>query len=311
MVSICTLSARKWDFTELAKVLAMQSYKNIEWVLVDFIYNENRGMVASLSEELSLPIIHIPRAVDSVSLKYMRDIARNRNLAAMAANGDYIIYLDDYSMVGKYFVESHKNLLGLNRISCGKMHFLKDVHAWETPTDGLLYISEDDDRFMHDHRCTALANPSYPMAVLGPEWTYTGNLGMPKKILFDLGGFDPRLSSRGEDSDFGIRAAAFGCEIFYNPAAVSVNLPTLGIPYQLPFQHSHPLHQLNSRDKELITNTVLQEELNVTVEERYGVPTAVCKDCGAEYVLDPAKFIYSKKDRCEVVVPKELSGIGI
>lgn len=287
-MSVCTLSAREWNFTPTAKSLSEQTYSNIEWVLLDFIYDQNKDFVEDLSKKYKIKTIHIPNI--RTDFPYMRDIARNRNELIKHSTGEHIIFLDDYCTINNGFVEKHLEVLNQKHISCGRMLFLD-----KDPSE--------------DTRYELLNKPKEPMFVLGPEWTYTGNLGVPRHILYRLGGFDPVLSSRGEDCDFGIRAVAMKCAIYYNPNAVSSNLPAEHIPYKLSFDHKHFLKELNEKDAEVIWNTDLQRELGVRVEERYGVKTAVCLKCGAEYILEVAKYIYDKKERKDFRVSYEQSGL--
>lgn len=314
LVSVCTLSARKWPINYMATALSKQTYPNLEWVLVDFSYESNKDTIADWNKQ-GLRIKHVRPC--PVGL-YMKDIAQNRNAAIKNAAGDFIIFLDDYSLIPHNFVANHMAILNSYIVSCGLM--------WaqaESPRDTMLRIMcvmgeltyeqafirlQENKDVIPDSRWELLNKPQDPTACLGPEWTYTGNLGISRKVLEATGGFDPRLSSRGEDGDFGIRADMLGAQIYFNPWAACINFTTKGLGFCLDFDHTHDLPFLHKNDLQIKTNTAYQKALNVRVEQRYGVDAAICKICGAEYLLNPADFIYAKKARGEYKVPAELTG---
>lgn len=294
LISICTLSARAWDIRDMVDRLAAQTFKDFEWIIVDYYFDENKG-------KYQAPFQIVPvRPVSYNCQKYMKDIARNRNQAANLACGKYLIYLDDYSVINRDFVERHLEVLLTGALSCGQMWYMTnpDTQACRRllskPLSEALRTTEAEQGLEADSRMELSKWPADACVALGAEWTYTGNLGIPKSCYLKLNGFDPILSSRGEDCDFGLRAAKAGYKIMYNPRAVSLNLPTDGIPCRYPFDHRHPLTELNRMSAALVQEQA--EALNVVVETRHGYPFAVCRTCGAEYLLDVPGYVYSKAD---------------
>ena len=88
-VSVCTLKAREWDVRDMFRRLSQQSFKDFEWVIVDFLYDKTKEYFKELSAQYKVHIKHISNVRDS--FPYMRDISRNRNEALVHADGDTII----------------------------------------------------------------------------------------------------------------------------------------------------------------------------------------------------------------------------
>lgn len=299
MVSICTTLARDWDIICILEQLSKQTYKDFEWVIVDFMYEYNRHHYAQLAYEYDITLIHVPR-VDS--FKYIRDIAQNRNLAVSKSSGNHIIFLDDHSFIDTTFVEEHLLVKG---ISCGQMYYLtnpKDTSRnWlqkgALDIDSILDSVKD---ILYDSRRSLLISNEPVTPVLGPEWTYTGNLSFSKEVFNKLGGFDPILSSRGEDGDFGLRADALGIPILYNHRAKSINFNTDSIPCVNVFDHVHDLKALLKNSEKI--QRIGGDYFGYTRTNKYNCSTAICTLCGAEFILNPAKYIYAKLENKEFVV---------
>jgi hypothetical protein len=303
MVSVCTLSARKWDFYDFAYRLSKQTYNQIEWVFVDYLYEINKKQVEYLSSLLNLKIIHIQ---NEMSAQYARNIAGNRNKALVHANGEVILFVDDFVVINEFFISHHlKSIPNTSTISCGKMYYMKEECEYEFRTLDQIMESPYDT----DSRSSVLNNPIEPKIALGDEWTYTGNLCVPMEVFLKTNGFDPRLSSRGEDGDFGLRAGRLGMRIMYNPNALSINLCTKNQPV------------LNNMCQDAFNSieyfkTAINDEAdfykyskqlqNIRLDKKYNCDVLFCTVCGAEYILNPHKLVYDKLDAGELVVPKDL-----
>ena len=303
LVSICTLSARKWDFYDLVYRLSKQTYKNIEWVFVDYLCEENKPSVEYLSSLLSIPITHIKNDLDS---KYAWNIAGNRNKALVHSKGAFIIFLDDFTVIDNGFVQNHlKCINNTNDVSCGRMFYMKD----ECFSEFCSVETVLKNPYEEDSRWNMSEKPTKCLKVLGDEWTYTGNLCVSMEMFLKTNGFDPRLSSRGEDSDFGLRAGKLGANIIYNPTAMSVNLCTKNNPIL-----SNTCKE-GFCDVENFRTTICNESdfykyskqlQKVKITKRYDCDVVVCTTCNAEYILNPHKFVYDKLNNGEYTVPKEL-----
>jgi hypothetical protein len=160
-----------------------------------------------------------------------------------------------------------------------------------------------------DSRSGVLDNPIETTAVIGNEWTYTGNLCAPIEVFLKVNGFDPRLSSRGEDGDFGLRAGSLGANILYNPKALSVNLCTKNHPVltnvcQDAFNSIENFRTTINNEADFYKYA--KQLKNIKLDKKYNCDVLFCTVCGAEYILNPHKFVYAKLDAGEFVVPKNL-----
>lgn len=317
-VSVCTLSARRWDISELALRLKMQSFTDFEWVIVDFLYDHNIELFQEIAKKNGIRIHHIPNARSDA--RYMRDIARNRNEAIMNSAGDIIIFLDDYTVVDSDFISEHVAVVSTTeKISCGRMFYMNDGYNAETSADGVLFkidaiLAQSVGNWKPDSRFDLLYGNVGPgqvqiLPVLGAEWTYTGNLGISRNTLELLNGFDPCLSARGEDGDLGLRAKNMGIESVFNPFARSINLSTSGKPYCLSFDHDHHIDLFLGHAPVIINEPERVNSLGYDVIKKYGTSVVVCRKCGAEFMLDPSEYIYRKIRQKELVVNKALSDI--
>ena len=314
-VSICTTTARRGFVEHQAAMIARQILPEnmphaLEWVLVDFAYEERREQLAEVAQALSLEIKHVPNVRDSQFL--MRDIARNRNEALRHATGDYIIFLDDYAIIPQDFVAEHLRCMKAgNNLSAGNMyrleHVIPDLQPLvSTPFSDLLEQYKDtlgiDGRSIRNG--IKLTQPYRAAGI-----SYTGNLGIPRHIFEYLNGFDPRMDSGLEDSDFGLRAYMAGFDCYFNPHAQTINVYTGHIPYTFAFDHVHDVepfisnHVNNYRGDATLKNNGL-----ITVEFHNNYRTAVCKICGARGMIDPTELLRYKQEKQEFRIPDGLPG---
>ena len=302
-VSICTTLARFWNMAYMAKSLSQQTFSSIEWVIVDFNYEINKEEYALIAEHYGITLTHVPNV--RTDKMYMKDIARNRNLAIELAKGDIIIFLDDYTFIDKDFVEQHVKIAKCGIISCGQMteslalDINKLLQRAQLPV-GLnitSILNNIEGTYLEDSRLTYLTSNGYPkktQPVLGAEWTYTGNLAFSKKVFATVQEFDPILSSRGEDGDFGVRADNLGFEIMYNLEAHSINFDTTGIPCTNVFDHEHDVEFFRNNTELFLKDPELATKYDCTIIDKYGVKVLECNKCGADFILNPADYIYAK-----------------
>jgi glycosyltransferase involved in cell wall biosynthesis len=281
--------------------LAAQTVKDFEWILVDFVRGDNEQRVSKLSAHFGIKTIHIQNVSPVL---YMRDIAQNRNLALSHASGRFVVFLDDYSVIKEDFLERHLEVLaGGMALSCGNMSTMSEAVA----ADWYSFARLKQHLFcVLDHRYTMLFSDGVrklaPVPASGPEWTYTGNLGIPMAAALALNGFDPRLSCRSSDCDFGLRASALGYRILYNPQAESINLFAGDIPYVM-FDHDHAIERLLKNNFAKLPSHLVSDDA--------GYGTISCTRCGAVFMKNPAGFIYDKLKRGEYRTPEELFDLRV
>jgi glycosyltransferase involved in cell wall biosynthesis len=303
-LSICTVTARKGFVDVLAHMLANQTYKDIEWVLVDFDYEARSLAVKQLSEHLNIKITHSPNVRDDKL--FFRDITRNRNKALQLSTGDSVIFLDDYAMIPPEFCEEHLPILNERCISAGNMWRLE-----KDPGENQISCNEEDATFYYKNPKIILDKFN---SSIGRDYrnrdkvyqatgiTYTGNLGIPREIFEVLNGFDPRLESGLEDCDFGMRATIAGFKTMFNPTAYTINLDTGKFPYVIQYDHSHDVEPfICNPNNNFAGDDKLKENGFMKVSFMEGYRVATCKICGAKGVIDPNELMNlkaSKKDFC-------------
>ena len=297
-VSICTTTARRGFVEHQARMIARQncSGHKLEWVLIDFAYEERADMISRLASELNLTIVHAPNVRDNQKL--FRDIVRNRNKALMLASGDVVIFLDDYAVIPQDFVARHMGVLSTGSISAGNMYRLESTitdfdglaeHAFSTLLDLYPHVIGLDSRFLRGG-----IKVDRPYRAVGIS--YTGNLGIPRQVFECLNGFDPRMDSGLEDSDLGIRAYGAGLTCFFNPHACTLNLCTGHVPYTFQYDHVHDVEPFISNSvNKYWGNAKLPENEFLTVEFKDHYRVARCKRCGATGMIDPTELMDYKR----------------
>lgn len=308
MVSICTTTARQGFLDKQMRMLADQDYSDIEWVVVDFSYERNVASVKSLAKELGFSVTYLPNVRDNNL--YFRDITRNRNKCLANAQGDYVIFLDDYAVIDKDFVSRHLDIMRSGVISAGLMHRL------EVPEDNSEFLKE---RFDIGLNMASITLSKYGLgkdfrdrdgtAYKATGITYTGNLGIPRSIFESINGFDPRMESALEDCDFGARASIAGYSAVFNPRAYTVNLNTGNFPYVWGYDHPHDVEPfISNPNNNFRGDSNLKENDFIKVEFRDGYRVAHCKICGAKGMIDPNELINSNFNNKNSVIPEGLSG---
>jgi glycosyltransferase involved in cell wall biosynthesis len=310
-ISICTVTARRGFIDQQLKMIAAQQLKEhtLEWVLVDFAFEENATLISQLALEYKLEVMHDSNVREQPI--FFRDITRNRNKALKMATGDVVIFLDDYALIDPLFVLNHLSVIEQGYISAGNMFRLEKQI---TEVNNLVgkplpeIITQYKDNMGIDHRYkrgnTLVTQPYKAVGI-----SYTGNLGFSRKVFEELNGFDSRMESGLEDCDFGFRAyfAGFGC--LFNPFACTVNLATGHIPYTFSFDHTHDVEPFicNAQNKYWGNDKLLENEF-MTIEFKDHYRVGHCKRCGAQGMIDPAELMAYKQEIKQYRVPAGLPG---
>ena len=307
LISICTTTARSGFVEQQAKMLAeQQTAHDVEWVLVDFDYDNRKGLVQDIIKKLSFPITHVPNCRDE--RKFFRDISRNRNKALQYAKGAYAIFLDDFAVVPYDFVERHMDVMRENALSCGLMHRLEantDLDILNgPPKDYEEAFAWFSDKMGRDYRNRNGQNYRAQAGI-----SYTGNLGIPRIIFEQLNGFDPRMEGALEDCDFGLRADKMGFATYFNAKAYTINLNVAGFPYVFSFEHAHDCEPfISNPNNNYRGDAKLAENEFMTVEFCDHYRVAHCKKCGASGMIDPNELIIHKLQTGELQIPPNLPG---
>jgi hypothetical protein len=289
--------------------LAKQTYKNIEWVLIDYAYESRAKTLYDLSNKTGLKIIHKPNVRDNDLI--FRDITRNRNKALRLATGDAVIFLDDYAVVYPDFVEKHVEILQDNCLSAGYMwrheHYITPEEEQRLAIGDISSYPIND--FVRDFDLKPDGRDARNGQLYKMHGTYTGNLGIPRAVFEQLNGFDPRMEGAMEDSDFGLRSAKSFFTSFFNPRAIAVNLYTGNKPYTFSFDHNHDLEPFIAGPANGFSGNITSEGNEVLkIEFKEGYRVGRCKICGARGIVDSNELMAHKQSIDEVSVPLGLPG---
>ena len=310
-ISVCTTTARRGYVELQAQLLAAQQLMGdtLEWVLVDFAYEERAESLKALAKDLRLELIHVPNVRDDQ--RFFRDITRNRNLALARSTGDVVIFLDDYAVIDPSWVHNHATLLWKGHLSAGNMYRLEPIIE-DLPALVAQPFVELLEKYRPniglDYRLLRNGQPvTEPYKAIGIS--YTGNLGIPRGMFEHLNGFDPRMESGLEDCDFGMRAHMAGFLCFFNPRASTINLYNGHIPYTYSFDHTHDVEPFicNAQNKFWGDAKLPENEfLRIAFHDHYRI--AHCKKCGAHGMVDPSELMQHTQNTKQYRVPSGLPG---
>lgn len=213
---------------------------------------ETKDLVLSWQKKTTFPLIH----------SWQKDLgfraAKARNLAAIRATGDYLVFLDGDCVVFPNFIERHatlaerKKMVVGSRILCSE-NFTKLIESKKIYPTSWNYLN------WLRAKCLKKVNRIYPLLKLpntilrnlrGDRWqgVRTFNLGIWREDFFAINGFDERFQGWGhEDADLAIRLIRHG--VLRKDGQFS--LPVL-----------HLWHKENDRSKLINNVNLLQDTLN-------------------------------------------------
>jgi glycosyltransferase involved in cell wall biosynthesis len=145
-------------------------------------------------------------AVKVIDLPESRGRAFARNEGVRNSRGELLIFVDDDMTVVEDFVVSH-----LAAASGPRTVVIGDV---QSPPQ---YKSHPLARYIERQGVRKLRSRE----TIPPKCVRTGNLAVPRGIFHEIGMFDEAISRYGEDLDLGVRLAAGGADLVFEPRAVS------------------------------------------------------------------------------------------
>lgn len=109
LVTVVHVTGRKGGLGMLKRALEKQTYKNMELVIIDKLYHERVAEVADYFSDLKIPYLHLPDPPrDKVAYKY--GLCHAHNAALFVANGELLVFLQDFFDVKEDGVEKFVNL---------------------------------------------------------------------------------------------------------------------------------------------------------------------------------------------------------
>ncbi|HXH48592.1 MAG TPA: polysaccharide deacetylase family protein [Terriglobia bacterium] len=144
--------------------------------------------------------------------------ATARNTGAGSAESEILIFLDDDTRPVPDWIHHHlkHHRANISRSALGVLGKVADLHANPPRSHTEQYLRESRNPVLaHFEGC--LKNQSLEF---GKVAAFGLNTSIPRKLFFDVGGFDPKLSSLDEDTDFGARLYDYGARFTFEPEAL-------------------------------------------------------------------------------------------
>jgi GT2 family glycosyltransferase/peptidoglycan/xylan/chitin deacetylase (PgdA/CDA1 family) len=185
--------------------LASQSYEDFEVVVVvDGSTDGSASALRALSPAFPLTVLEQPN----------RGAGAARNAGAAAARGEILLFLDDDMEADPSLLSEHDRSHGEGAdLVMGDLPLHPDSPSNVLTRGVATWARSRGERL-------AATEGEIPLADL-----LTGQMSISREAFERLGGFDASFtedgSFGGEDVDFGYRVLTAGCEVRFNPAAVS------------------------------------------------------------------------------------------
>lgn len=144
-------------------------------------------------------------------------ISTARNLAAVQATGDYLVFIDADVVLNPKALEHYANIFKANSdvVIVGMYHWLPPIQK----VDEVKGIVGNDPRLEKD---------IFDSSKLRGDWAldfYSGNFGISKKLFDALEGFDEKMVGHGgEDAEFAIRLQKAGHKAIFSPEVVGFHI---------------------------------------------------------------------------------------
>jgi glycosyltransferase involved in cell wall biosynthesis len=139
-----------------------------------------------------------------------------RNTGILLSSGDYLVFVDDVSVLMPEWFSRVKKAYEHNKIVCGAYQ----KHYEMVVNDGLLTSSRKHDGGI-DSRWD-LGSDSHPVKITGAQM-FGCSLGIPASVILKVNGFDEICDSiGGEDYHLGMRLNNIGEQIWYDRRMLTI-----------------------------------------------------------------------------------------
>jgi len=212
-VSICTPTIRTGWWNIMAENISRQSYKNLEWIIVDD-YKEDRTEIArKYATKYNLKITYLRGGSGSSARKC--NLVHSNNLGWKEAKGELLVWLQDFILMPENGIEK---LVNLHRLNPDAILAPCDVyyHAKKANKKNLEDWWDGDLDIMTEKGWTNPRVQNLGIRSSDNPYHYEANYGaIPKKILNELNGWYELLDDGlGFDNyDIAFRALESGYKI--------------------------------------------------------------------------------------------------
>ncbi len=165
-----------------------------------------------------------------------------RNLAANAANTEYVIFLDNDTLVGPRWLEALLECADeTGAAQVGPLQFIGDFHQQTIHiAGGLLHdYNENGRKVLHDEQRlfeAKLKSVKEPLRRLQCDYIEFHCMLLRRDFLESIGGLDEQLRSVHEHIDLGLELRRKNQSVYFEPKALATYVPPQVVPwFDLPY----------------------------------------------------------------------------
>ncbi len=266
-ITICYTTSRMepmfdWFFDSL---ISQYSDKNVtdKIIIIDSYAEIQSDRLDNIKEKVNdrFKYIHLPPKPSIWRGKYKKtkgtyfDLSGTRNTGMIVCDTEYIVYIDDLSVLMPNWLSYHKNAALHKNILAGSFDKVDNIKF-----ENNKFISCDrkymDQREFHQQTDEQIN--------IGGGWLFGANAGYPLEYLIHVNGHDEFYARRGcEDCNLGIRLenAGFKNKIFYNKNCLVIE--------------DEKLHYVNNNSTHIMRRWSLNDEKYKT-QEKYDEKHKIC-----------------------------------
>lgn len=301
MVSVITATIRSGFWNVMAHNLAQQTYKNLEWIIVDD-YPEDREFYAiEYAKKYGLKVKYIRGDLHKSHYKRLHALVRANNKGWKASEGELLVYLQDFMLIPKNGIEMlvdvyrhHPNSLIApvdERWNSKQPNLSNKEDWWEGDTDVLTtfdwrnvrkqFLGIRETRNPFDFEMNYGAIPKHILDDLNGWWEFFDN-----GLGYDNTEIAYRALQKGYSIIIDDRNEAIGINLWPYLKGTSENIiqrdRTLSPPYYLWF---------TKRMKEGKLPVVRDEKIDESITISYSVPKEIPDEKAADWINQNAERI--------------------
>jgi hypothetical protein len=213
-ISVCISTRRFGGLIRQIDLFQYQTFPKDEFelVVIDGLYWLRAQEAMDKAAEYGLNLTYRrPRKLDR---KVSIDHASMRNDALTYANGELVVFFDDYQIPDNRLLEEHWKVYNYSANPCciGRQQYFKET---DFESGKRIELCDSDNPKLGD------TEREVPSSIF-----YTNNCSAPLSKLIEVNGFDERYNSGtgGEDYDCGTRLGRLGSRTVYNPRALCYHM---------------------------------------------------------------------------------------
>lgn len=203
------------------KGLGNQVFKDFELIIIDDVPKSRKREVSNYAKQYDIAVKYLRSKPPHWKANKMISNARNTGL--IHAEGELIVFIDDYIYVKPEFLHKHVSLYKESKCAYTLMGQLVNIRYCKPedrpediskiPVKTLKRTQGGDEVPWEDFRVKTGRREAHW------GWFWTCNASAPLDKIIEINGFDEEYDggTAGEDMDLGMRLSRMGCRFIYNP----------------------------------------------------------------------------------------------